>query len=237
MSYRITLDQPPVVECDTAEEVFALAELAMERRGPDTYIAADKPVDHEEPAPVLRVKRAPAKRIAATPGRTAATPGTRAPHRQKGSTSVIRDYLKQAGCAKRVGQISAACDIPEDAVRATLDSPWFEKMDRGYYRLASSPTEPANSPDDSDDFEDPEPPKVQSKSQERRAVAQSKGTPPDLAEKIRRALAKEGAIAIPTIALYVDASGLEVKETLRNRPDMFRLNPRGGGWELRRDED
>jgi hypothetical protein len=59
-------------------------------------------------------------------------------------------------------------------------------------------------------------------------------TPEDeqMAAKIRKVLAREGALGIHAIALSVGEPNRVVKELLRARPDLFRLHPRAGGWEL-----
>lgn len=82
-----------------------------------------------------------------------------------------------------------------------------------------------------DDFEeDPEPPRRTKVETFMKPMAPSDSDP--LAEKIAKLLAKEGALGIATIAISIDQPTRVVKDLLRTRPDLFRLHPRAGGWEL-----
>jgi hypothetical protein len=226
MSYRITLNRPPVVECDTAEEVFALAALAMDRQA--ERLAADEGDVAHDQTPTMTVRRAPEpKRLAAEPVKKSA----------RNAAKEVRAFLEKAGVARRVSQICAELGFDEAAVRAVLDGPDYLQMGRGFYRLADAEEKPAKATtkptpaikprwkeptlEDSpapDNWDDPA------------AVTQS--SDPTLVEKIRKFLAKNGAMGVSAIALSIDEREIAVKDTMRSNPGIFRLHPRAGGWEL-----
>lgn len=245
MSYRITLNRPPVVECDTPEEVIALAEIAMQRVTAVEFTDQSDdgaPDDNESQQAERKRIELPATTI--QPRLTDAKTAT-----PKQAAKSITAYLRQKGKAARVSELCRELGLVEASVRDALAGPEFLELGKGFFRLADGeppadrePSQPkrrgrppkvkpeaAEPEPDPDDFEDPEPPRRKPISiKQRPAVPQ----PVDLAERIRRVLAKDGALGIVAIASLVDQPPTLVKDVLRSRGDLFRLHPRAGGWEL-----
>lgn len=237
MSYRITLNRPPVIECDTVDEVLALAEVAS--RFTERFAAEPELIE----TPARKLITFPDSEIRPTVTATkTATP--------KQATKAITGYLQQKGKAARVSELCRELSLVEASVRAALAGDEFLELGKGFFRLADSERpakssvaaatgkrrgrppkvkpEPSDDPEsDADDFEEPEPPR-------RKAMSIKGSTPapatPNLAEKIRSVLKTYGALGTSTIALHVDQPGSLVKEVLRSRPDWFRAD--GSGWEL-----
>lgn len=228
MSYRITLNRPPIIECDTLDEVLALADVAMQRV---TSVEFTDPERERIELPATEIQ----------PRITAAGAGAAKPATPKGTTKAISAYLRQKGKAARVSELCRELSIDEGRVRAALAGDEFLELGKGFFRLAEgngappqtkraqrpkAKTEP-DADSDADDWEEPEPPRRKPEPAKPAQVQTD-----DLAERIRRVLAKEGAIGIVAIASCVDQPPSLVKDVLRSRPDMFRLHPRAGGWEL-----
>lgn len=248
MSYRITLNRPPVVECDTPEEVIALAELAMQRPccdGPSEIsvsigAAVTIPPETEPTRKLIELPQSEV-RPTVTDWKTA-TP--------KQAAKAITAYLRTKGKAARVSELCRELSLAESSARAALAGDEFLELGKGFFRLADGeqpavPTaasaapkrrgrppkvkpEPADdSGSDADDFEEPEPPRRKAMSIKGNAPAPAT---PNLAERIRSVLKEFGALGTGTIALHVDQPGSLVKDVLRSRPDWFRAD--GSGWEL-----
>lgn len=237
MSYRITLNRPPVIECDTIDEVLALAEVAT--RFADRFAVGAEPDRQHVELPAATVQP---RITAATEQPAKATP--------KRAAKAITDYLARKGKAARVSELCGELGLTEPTVRAVLGGPEFLELGRGFFRLAdgAQPTaKPTTAPkrrgrppraqaeqddpasdDDADDWEDPAPPRRQP--QQVKAGAKPAGEPIGLAEKIRRVLKANGALGVGTIGLAVEQPASLVKDVLRSRPDLFRQD--GSGWEL-----
>lgn len=233
MSYRITLNRPPVIECDTIEEVLALAEVAMQR-----------PAEFADPGPRERIEL-PATTV--QPRITGSTETRAKPPPPKQAAKSIAAYLRQKGKAARVSELCRELSLSEPTVQSVLGGPEFLGLGKGFFRLAdgeqpaaspaaapakrrgrppkSQQPEPEAESDPDDDWEDPVPPA--------RKLRPAKASPPrvpNLAERIRSVLKEFGALGTSTIALHVEQPGSLVKEVLRSRPDWFRAD--GSGWEL-----
>jgi len=214
-------------ECDTPAEVFALADFALERREPMP--------------PALNATVEPS----ANPGRR--TPKLKGPRKKrqprlahrpdagdrKRHVKLAVTFLKAAGCAKRKSEIAVACSIPEaDALAMLKESPEFAPAGKRWTLAArgQAPARPSATgppgPPGVDEFEDPPPP---------RRPGAGKPAPPErptptLADRIGKFLRAEGPVGIPVISLAVEASNVEVKNTLREHGDRFRVTK--SGWEV-----
>ena len=232
MSYRITLNRPPIVECDTAEEVFALADYAMQRQVDLPAIEEDEPAVVESPRPVVAVKRGPAaKHIAAAPAEKPAKRGN-----TKSAAKAIRDLIERAGCARRISQICEALGYDEATVRGVVNTADYVAMGRGYYRLADAEPADAEDPEDAEiaaaveEFEDPEPPSAPKP----KPKLGRPPTIPDLPDRIRKAMAGHDTLHVQTIALQLSLSPGIVRTCLLNNPSLFEISADGGGWRLKR---
>jgi hypothetical protein len=234
MSYRITLNRPPVVECDTPEEVIALSEIAMQRV---TSVEFTEPEPERIELPATTIQ----------PKITAAAVGGTKPATPKGTAKSIAAYLQRKGKAARVSELCRELSLDEGRVRATLAGDEFLELGKGFFRLAdgepaadrqpSQPkrrgrppkvkpeAEPESEADAADEWEEPTRP-VRKPAPVKAAAPAT----PNLAERIRAVLKTYGALGTATIALHVDQPGNLVKEVLRSRPDWFRAD--GSGWEL-----
>ncbi len=244
MSYRITLNRPPVVECDTPEEAIALAEIAMQRPccGPSEIsvsIGAAVTIPPET-EPTRKLVEVPQTEVRPTvTDWKSATP--------KQATKAITAYLQRKGKAARVSELCRELSLTETSVRGALAGDEFLELGKGFFRLANSapaaePTQPTQAKrrgrppkprpevesepaDAADDWEEPARPLRKPGPAKPAAPAT-----PNLADRIASVLRREGALGVMTIALNVDETGSLVKSVLTGRPDLFKLS--GDGWGL-----
>lgn len=233
MSYRITLNRPPVIECDTVDEVLALAEVATRFAGRFAIDAEPEPEPERIELPATTIQ----PRITDT---KTATP--------KQAAKAITAYLRTKGKAARVSELCRELGLVETSVRDALAGPEFLELGKGFFRLADSEpvaaspaasalpkrrgrppkvqAEPAPEDDSpADEWEEPTRPV-------RKATPPKPAAPatPNLADRIASVLRANGALGIMTVALHVGESGSLVKSVMTGRPDLFKLT--GDGWQL-----